>query len=151
MDLTKTIEIPSSSEETLLRTVISGWGHATPTDADGRPCAEWCYRTHQIKLDNSVAFNHEMGPIGCAANIINNQAGNWRPDRAGWCPGMAVPVRRNTLEASMAGKSVGFEYALQDWTSDGGNTSGQNGAYYATSCFVIVKSNNPIDPAVVLD
>ena len=34
-----------------------------------------------------------MGPIGCGSNPISNQGGNWAPDRAGWCPGMVVPVR----------------------------------------------------------
>jgi len=150
-DLTKTIEIPSNSKETVLRTIISGWGHATPTDADGRPCAEWCFRTHQIMLNNAVAFNHQMGPLGCAENLVKNQAGNWRPDRAGWCPGMAVPVRINTLDSPMGGETLSFEYDYEDWTSDGGTTSGNNGAYYATSCFVIVKSDQPIQPAVVTD
>lgn len=151
MDLDKTISIPESAEETVLRTIISGWGHATPADNDGRPCAEWCYRTHQIKLDNAVAFHHEMGPLGCASNPVSPQTGNWRPDRAGWCPGMAVPVRIDKLDKSLAGKTVSFEYDYEDWESDGGTTSGNEGAYYATSCFVIVKSNKPIDPAVVMD
>lgn len=150
-DLTKTIELPSGAEEAVLRTIISGWGHATPTDPDGRPCAEWCYRTHQIKLDNGVAFKHLMGPLGCGSNPINNQRGNWQPDRAGWCPGMAVPVRVNSLDKKYFDKPFSFEYAYEDWTADGGNTSGNPGAYYATSCFVIVKSNNPIDPAKVTD
>ena len=37
-----------------------------------------------------------------------------------------------------------FEYDYENWTSDGGTTSGQGGAYYATSTFVVVKSNTPI-------
>ena len=150
-DLDKTISIPSNAKETSLRTIISGWGHATPTDPDGRPCAEWCYRTHQIKLDDAVAFDHYMGPLGCGANPVKDQRGNWRPDRAGWCPGMAVPVRVNTLESPKAGESFKFEYDYQDWTGDGGTTSGNAGAFYATSCFVVVKSDTPIEPAVVTD
>ncbi len=148
-DLTKNITIPSTSEETVLRTIISGWGHATPVDPDGRPCAEWCYRTHQIKLNDVATFDHVLSPLGCADNPVKNQAGNWTTDRAGWCPGMAVPVRTNTLDKSFAGHTVSFEYDYQDWVADGGNTSGNAGSYYATSCFVIVKSNSPIDPAVV--
>jgi hypothetical protein len=148
-DLTKDISIPGNAEEAVLRTIISGWGHATPTDIDGRPCAEWCYRTHHVKLDNSVAFDHYMGPIGCGSNPVSPQAGNWKPDRAGWCPGMAVPVRIDSLDQSYFGKTFSFEYDYEDWTADGGTTSGNKGAYYATSCFVIVKSNDPIDPAVV--
>jgi hypothetical protein len=150
-DLTKTIEIPSNSKETVLRTIISGWGHATPADADGRPCAEWCFRTHQIRLDNVPTFDHVMGPLGCADNPVKNQRGNWKPDRAGWCPGMAVPVRIDKLKNPMAGKTFAFEYDYENWITDGGSSSGNNGAYNATSCFVIVKSNTPIQAAIVTD
>lgn len=150
-DLTKDISIPADAKEALLRTIISGWGHATPTDIDGRPCAEWCYRTHHIKLDGAEEYSHFMGPLGCDVNVINNQAGNWKPDRAGWCPGMAVPVRTDTLSTDLAGKTFSFEYDYEDWTSDGGATSGNKGAYYATSCFVIVKSDSPILPATIVD
>lgn len=143
-DLDKSITIPANAEATSLRTIISGWGHATPTDSDGRPCAEWCYRTHDIKINGANTFQHNMGPIGCGANPVSGQAGNWVPDRAGWCPGMEVPVRVNDLASSMAGSTFTFEYDYEDWTADGGSTSGTAGAYYATSTFVIVKSNTPI-------
>ena len=133
-----------------MRTIISGWGHATPLDPDGRPCAEWCFRTHKLKLGDEV-FDHYMGPIGCADNPIKAQRGNWEPDRAGWCPGMAVPVRVDEVPISNAGKSVNYEYDYEDWTTDGGTASGNKGAYYATSCYAIVKSNSRIDPAVVTD
>ena len=83
-------------------------------------------------------------------NPINNQApGNWTPDRAGWCPGMVVPVRVNNLETTYSGSSFTFEYDFEDWTSDGGTTSGQTGAYYATSTYIVVKSNTEISSPVV--
>jgi len=148
-DLDKSITIPANSEATSLRTIISGWGHATPTDNDGRPCAEWCYRTHDVKINGANTFQHYMGPIGCGANPVSGQAGNWAPDRAGWCPGMAVPVRVNEFATAMAGNTVNFEYDYENWVTDGGNTSGNSGAYYATSTFVIVKSNTPITKPIV--
>ena len=78
VDLEKSIQIPSDSESIEFRTIISGWGHATPYDADGRPCAEWCYRTHDIKINGGNTYQHNMGPIGCAANPVSNQSpGNW--------------------------------------------------------------------------
>jgi len=144
--LDKIIQIPNNAESTHLRTLISGWGHATPTDANGRPCAEWCYRTHDVKINGVNTFQHYMGPIGCDTNPIYNQSpGNWMPDRAGWCPGMAVPVRSNDLGNSFNGTSFTFEYDFEDWTSDqqGGN------AYYATSSYVIVKSNTEISSPIV--
>ena len=150
-DLTRTVTIPADAKETALRTVISGWGHATPADSDGRPCAEWCYRTHDVKIDGADMFSHYMGPIGCPDNPIKAQRGNWEPDRAGWCPGMAVPVRPDVFLESQAGKTFTYEYDYEDWTSDGGTSSGQDGAFYATSCFVIVKSNEPIAAATVVE
>ena len=148
LDLEKSIQIPSNSENIQFRTIISGWGHATPYDADGRPCAEWCFRTHDIKINGSNTFQHNLGPIGCSANPINNQnPGNWQPDRAGWCPGMAVPVRMNSLDASYSGSTVSFEYDFEDWTSDG---NGGN-AFYAISTYVIVKSNSEITAPIVTD
>ena len=148
LDLEKSIQIPSDSENIQFRTVISGWGHATPYDADGRPCAEWCFRTHDIKINGSNTFQHNLGPIGCSANPINNQnPGNWQPDRAGWCPGMAVPVRMNSLDTSYSGSTISFEYDFEDWTSDG---NGGN-AFYAISTYIIVKSNSEITAPIVTD
>ncbi|WCO02932.1 peptide-N-glycosidase F-related protein [Psychroserpens ponticola] len=147
-DLTRSVSVPSNAESTHLRTVISGWGHATPNDSDGRPCAEWCYRSHDVKINGAIMFQHNMEPIGCASNPINNQSpGNWSPDRAGWCPGMAVPARINQFGLTMAGSSFSFEYDYEDWVSDlaGGD------AYYATSTFVVVKSNTPIAKPVVMN
>ena len=148
LDLEKSIQIPGDSENIQFRTIISGWGHATPYDADGRPCAEWCFRTHDIKINGSNTFQHNLGPIGCSANPINNQnPGNWQPDRAGWCPGMEVPVRLNNLDTSYSGSMVSFEYDFEDWTSDG---NGGN-AFYAISTYVIVKSNSEITAPIVTD
>ena len=149
-DLDRSVQIPNNAESSHLRTIISGWGHATPVDSNGRPCAEWCYRTHNVKINGSNSFQHYMGPIGCASNPIYNQApGNWTPDRAGWCPGMAVPVRVDNLGTAFSGSSFTFEYDFEDWTSDGGTTSGQTGAYYATSTYVVVKSNTEISSPIV--
>ena len=148
LDLEKSIQIPSDSEIIEFRTIISGWGHATPYDADGRPCAEWCYRTHDIKINGSDTFQHYLGPIGCSSNPVSNQnPGNWMPDRAGWCPGMAVPVRTNNLDSSFSGSTISFEYDFADWTSDG---DGGN-AFYAISTYIVLKSNNEITSATVID
>lgn len=148
MKLSKRIEIPADAELTYLRTIISGWGHATPNDPGGRGCAEWCFRTHHILIDNSPAFDHYLGPIGCANNPISNQnPGNWKPDRAGWCPGMIVPVRIDLLDQSLKGKTIDFEYQFEDWQNNGNNGE----AYYAISTFVVVKSNTSIAAPIVTE
>jgi hypothetical protein len=58
---------------------------------------------------------------------------------------MAVPVRVNNLGTAYSGSSFTFEYDFEDWTSDG---EGGN-AFYATSTYVVVKSNTEISSPVV--
>mgnify|MGYP001166609546 FL=1 len=148
LDLEKSIQIPNNSENTHFRTIISGWGHATPYDADGRPCAEWCFRTHGIKINGADTYQHNLSPIGCSSNPISNQdPGNWMPDRAGWCPGMAVPVRMNNLDTSYNGSTISFEYDFEEWISDGNGGD----AFYAISTYIIVKSNSEITAPLVTD
>ncbi|HAY3551819.1 peptidase [Elizabethkingia meningoseptica] len=148
LKLKKNIQLPVNTESAYLRTIVSGWGHATPYDAGGRGCAEWCFRTHSIAINNVSTFQHQLGAIGCASNPINNQSpGNWSPDRAGWCPGMAVPVRINALSSSLFGNTFSYEYKFQNWTNNGSNGD----AFYAISTFVIAKSNTPINSPIVTD
>ncbi len=144
-DVDKCITTPENAEQTVLRTIITGWGHATPIDSDGRPCAEWCFRTHHILIDGVPLFTHDMKGISCDENPVHPQGGNWSPDRAGWCPGMEVPVREDIFDSSMAGITFCYKYELEQWTND--LESGQ--AYYAISSFVIVKSNTPIEKSIV--
>ncbi|MGJ8683981.1 MAG: peptide-N-glycosidase F-related protein [Nonlabens sp.] len=147
MDLTRTVSVPANSQSTHLRTVISGWGHATPSDAGGRTCAEWCYRTHNVLINGASMFQHDLAPLGCASNPVNNQSpGNWAPDRAGWCPGMEVPTRIDDFATAMAGSTFSFGYDLENWTNDGASN-----AFYAISTFVVVKSDTPISKPVVVD
>ncbi|WP_406683625.1 peptide-N-glycosidase F-related protein [Seonamhaeicola sp. MEBiC1930] len=147
MDLTRDVTIPLNAESTHLRTFINGWGEAYPADSDGRRCAEWCYRTHHIKINNINSFEHYMGPLDCASNPVNNQSpGNWMPDRAGWCPGMVVPTRIDKFATPMAGETFGLEYSFEDWVSDE-----TKDAYYPLSTFIVVKSNTEIARATVVD
>lgn len=146
LDLTRTITVPANSESTHLRTIVHGWGEATPADVDGRRCSEWCYRTHAVVINQETMFNHSLDPLGCANNPVSNQSpGNWTPDRAGWCPGMEVPIRIDDLDG-MSGNTFDLEYTFEDWTNDG-----LSDAYYPLSSFIVVKSNSPIDRAVVED
>lgn len=139
-DMSRKINIDSGTEIAYLRTIISGWGETAPGN-----CAEWCFRTHHISINGTSTFEHKLEGIGCAKNPINNQSpGNWKPDRAGWCPGMVVPVRFNNLQKSLFGTAFNFEYQFEDWT----NISTKN-AFYAISTFVVVKSNNPITKPTV--
>lgn len=137
-DLTRSVTIPAGAEQAYFRTIITGWGHAIPGY-----CAEWCMRTHHIHLNGNQAYEHKLNGLGCANNPINNQSpGNWTPDRAGWCPGMAVPERIDLIDESRFGTTFDFEYKFAPYTTTGD-------AYYAISTFVVVKSNQPIDKATI--
>ncbi|TDS51842.1 peptide-N-glycosidase F-related protein [Myroides indicus] len=149
--MNKMINLPENSEAAHLRTIISGWGHATPNDPGGRGCAEWCFRTHHILINNVSSFNHYLGSIGCADNPIIDQRGNWKPDRAGWCPGMAVPTRIDKLDKNLLGKQFKFEYQFQEWENNMEYPGDNPHAYYALSTFVIVKSNTPIEKPTVVN
>lgn len=144
--LHKNIQLPPQTELAYFRTIISGWGHAQPNDAGSRGCAEWCFRTHHIAVNGENVITHELNGLNCASNPVNNQApGNWKPDRAGWCPGMAVPVRIDPLASSLNGQKITFDYHLQPWQNNG--TNGK--AFYSLSTFIVVKSNNPLETPVV--
>uniref|UniRef100_UPI0032174D79 peptide-N-glycosidase F-related protein n=1 Tax=uncultured Draconibacterium sp. TaxID=1573823 RepID=UPI0032174D79 len=147
--LDKCISIPGNAEETTIRTTISGWGHATPNDPDGRPCAEWCFRTHQVLIDENPLFEHNMKGIGCDQNPVQPQNGNWQPDRAGWCPGMEVPVRIDIFDYPKAGESFCYKYQLEPWINNMQSSADNKNAYYAITSFIVVKSNTPIDLPVV--
>lgn len=145
-DLSRTITLAANTELAYFRTTISGWGHATPNDAGGRGCAEWCFRTHHITLDGASAFDHYLGPLGCDQNPIDNQApGNWKPDRAGWCPGMVVAPFINPITGDLKNKTMNFDYVLEPWKAN----NPENKAFYAISSFIITHSNTPIQPATV--
>ncbi len=143
--LNKSIEIPINAANKYLRTIISGWGHAVPADDDGETCAEWCFRKHSVLIDAVPTFTHSLEALGCANNPVTRQRGNWKVDRAGWCPGMEVPVRVDSL-AEITRSSFEFEYAFQDWQRD---NVPENTAYYAISTYIVVKSNTSLDKTIV--
>ena len=46
----------------------------------------------------------------------------------------------------MFGTAFTFEYEFENWTDNGSN---KEGAYYAISTFVVVKSNSPINKPTI--
>lgn len=157
--LSRKISLPTNTQHAHIRTLISGWGHAINTDGKGKQpeelniadnyCAEWCPRTHHILVNNNVAFTHNLGSLNCASNPLNNQwPGNWEPDRAGWCPGMPVPVRIDVLKENEHTQPFQFTYQLQAWERDTSNGD-PNKAFYAISNFIVVQSHTPIAAPVV--
>lgn len=55
----------------------------------GNNCAEFCYNTHSVKVNDSPQWSWEIMQE-CADNPLYPQGGTWIYDRAGWCPGAEV-------------------------------------------------------------
>ena len=124
-----------------LRTIITGHGHAGRYTVNGN-CAEWCFRTHTLRF-GSDTFTHRLQGIGCRSNPVSPQPGNWPVDRAGWCPGMEVPIRQNTLSKTYSGETISFAYEFEPWTTPEADPLSQF-AQYGISTFLVLKSHQPI-------
>lgn len=89
---------PAGTTRVELAVIVSGHGQTA-----GDNCAEWCDHEHTFRVNGGaaqhIAFPGQAGQAhGCAARsadgVIPGQWGNWAPLRAGWCPGLPVPVVR---------------------------------------------------------
>ena len=82
---------------------------------------------------------------------IYPQGGTWPFDRAGWCPGMVVPVRIDQFNSDISNSTIDFEYYFQPWTNNFVGTQGYNNknAYNAISSFIVLKSDQQIDAATI--
>lgn len=89
---------PAGTSRVELALIVSGHGQTT-----GDGCAEWCNHEHTFTVNGAashrVDFPGDAGrAYGCAERagegVIPGQWGNWAPSRAGWCPGLPVPLRR---------------------------------------------------------
>ncbi len=89
---------PEGTSKVEVAGVISGHGFG----ADTLNCAEFCDHQHQFQVNDGTAVTKthpEAGTaMGCAEQVaigtVPNQSGTWVYGRAGWCPGMEVPVWR---------------------------------------------------------
>ena len=71
--------------------------------------------------------------------------------RAGWCPGMAVPLRIDKFNEDMSNSTFEYDYGFQAWTNNLQTDASNKHAYYAISTFIVLKSNEEISAASVLD
>lgn len=89
---------PAGTSKVEVAGVISGHGFG----ADTLNCAKFCDHQHQFQVNEGAAVTKthpEAGTaMGCAEQVaigtVPNQSGTWVYGRAGWCPGMEVPVWR---------------------------------------------------------
>ena len=84
--------VPADGEEMWrLKTRASGHDFG-----QGNNCAEFCYNTHSVKVNNKLKWSWEIMQE-CADNPLYPQGGTWIYDRAGWCPGAEVRTQNFEL------------------------------------------------------
>jgi hypothetical protein len=96
---------PAGTTKVEIAGVVSGHGFG----ADTLNCAEFCDHQHQFWVNDgtpALKTHPEAGTaMGCAEQVgigtIPNQSGTWVYGRAGWCPGMEVPVWTADLTADV--------------------------------------------------
>ncbi|MCB9682098.1 MAG: hypothetical protein H6733_11590 [Alphaproteobacteria bacterium] len=88
---------PEGATTMALRAMVSGHGQGSLDN-----CAEFCITKHTLTVGDAED-RWRVWRDDCGDNRVSNQAGNWRPSRAGWCPGdkvtphtFEVPVTEGT-------------------------------------------------------
>ncbi len=94
---TATIEVPEGVSSAGFYMLISGHGQGNLEN-----CAEFCKKDHTVQLGMKQATTL-VWRDDCDQNPINNQFGNWKFERAGWCPGDMVRPWREDFGAVTAG------------------------------------------------
>jgi hypothetical protein len=82
--VSRSVNLPAGAGAVELRSFITGHGQGNLDN-----CAEFCPRTHAFSV-NGNRLERMVWRNDCATTAIPNQGGNWKPPRAGWCPGAAV-------------------------------------------------------------
>lgn len=110
MDERAVIDLPEGVAGAQLRTLVTGHGQG---NADN--CAEFCAKDHTISIAG-VDRTREIWRDDCAATGAPGQAGNWRPARAGWCPGAEVHAWYEDVGGAVAGRtSAEVTYAVEPY------------------------------------
>lgn len=84
-------------------------------------CAEFCYKSHQIKIDGITRFS-QLHKRECSFNPVYPQGGTWVYDRANWCPGDMVPTFDVELTPFItANTPFAVDYAISNTAQPQGN------------------------------
>jgi Peptide-N-glycosidase F, C terminal len=102
----KTVAIPAGTSRAELRVVATGHGQGNRSN-----CAEFCPMTHELTV-NGTAFSFDPWRDDCADNPIGpGQAGTWKYNRAGWCPGAySLPEVLDITSAVVSGQDATITY-----------------------------------------
>lgn len=118
---------PAGTTRVELVTLLTGHGQDGTTN-----CSEWCDHRHTFSINGTalptIAHTGLIGSaLGCGRHArdgaIPGQLGNWAPERAYWCPGLAVePIRVDitSLVTIGAPNMVGYAGSLGASGAPGG-------------------------------
>ncbi len=106
------LTLPGGASSVSLWSIITGHGQGNYLN-----CAEFCKQEHVFNVAGQT-YSEVVWRDDCADNPVSNQGGNWKPNRAGWCPGADVlpwtfDVTGSLSEGMLAGQTaIDFTYAV---------------------------------------
>jgi hypothetical protein len=80
----RTVTLPAGATAVEIRSFVTGHGQGNLDN-----CAEFCTRTHTFNV-GGMDVSRAIWRNDCAQTAVPGQRGNFRPGRAGWCPGADV-------------------------------------------------------------
>ncbi len=90
--------------------------------ADNDNCAEFCIKTHSLKVNGTTQFSRDVWKDDCGLNPLYPQGGTWIYQRANWCPGDDVPTFDFELTPLVTpGDSTPLDYDITPYISVGGS------------------------------
>jgi len=108
----RSVSLPPGAGAVELRSFITGHGQGNLGN-----CAEFCRRTHAFTLDGK-RLERLVWRDDCTTTAVPNQGGNWKPPRAGWCPGAPVlPWVADVSAMAQAGKPITIGYDVQPYVN----------------------------------
>jgi hypothetical protein len=107
---TRSITLPAGAGAVELRSFITGHGQGNLDN-----CAEFCRRNHAFTV-GGMRVERMVWRDDCATTAIPNQGGNWKPSRAGWCPGAQVlPWVADVSAMAKPGNAITVTYDVQPY------------------------------------
>lgn len=111
----KKIYIPADIKTAKLRMRVTGHGMGGNDN-----CAEFCAKTHKVKINDVKRFDHLVWRDDCSLNPVYPQGGTWVFSRANWCPGAEVRDADFEVTPYMTpGDTLKVDYDFQPYTWNG--------------------------------
>ncbi len=108
--VTVNIEPQEKMARVKITTTGHGWGGSTG-------CAEFCNKTHEIRVDGIKRFDQILWKDDCGRNALFPQGGSWTFNRSNWCPGDKVNANYYEITSFVTpGNPITINYDAQPFT-----------------------------------